>query len=285
MTRQAGKRGRKPQKQGPARFAIPWVHELVGASVAPVYPIDVSQGITDWGMLGNDTYGDCGPAAFAHETMLAGAHPTTAEIEKLYFRYTNNQDVGVNLADFLAWLRKEGLIEAFAPVEPSTVDSMMATFDRGVLLGVSLTDDANDLFNQSKPWTTAGGEKPDPQEGHAIILVKRSAPNGNATVVTWGADQGTTGPWLKACMDEAWIFLDPEDQAVLGASAWASLIASLDALPHAVPPLTPPAPVPPTPTPVPPAPDLLEQLLADVEKKHYSAALKALLAAIVKRLS
>lgn len=254
MTRQAGLRGRKPQRQGAARFAIKWAHEYVNAA-RPAYPIDVSKDITDWGMLGNDQYGDCGPAAVAHERMLAGAQPTAQEVIGLYLAYDKGQDEGVVLADFLLWLFQQGAVEGFAPVEPSTIDAIMAEFGRGVMLGVSLTDDAENLFNAGMPWTTAGGETPDPAEGHAILKVKSQSSNGDGTIVTWGADQVCTGDWLKACTDEAWVLLTKED---MGDAAYAALLADLTALPHATdnPPPTPaPTPTPsPTPSPTPPGP-------------------------------
>lgn len=251
----AGKRGRLPQRVEGDRFAIAYLHEYL-ATPTPTYPIDVSEAITDWGMLGNDTYGDCGPAAVAHDRMLAGAAPTTKEVEDLYFAYTGGQDVGVVLADFLLWLFHGGYIEGFAPVKANTIDAVMGQFKRGVLLGVSLTDDADDRFNQGLPWTTANGQKPDPNEGHAIIKVKSTSAEGDGTIVTWGADQVCDHGWLSACIDEAWAIVTKDD---MGDAAYAALIADLQALPGSTVPPTPaptptPVPVPVPPTPVPPSP-------------------------------
>ena len=47
----------------------------------------------------------------------------------------------------------------------------MAAF-HGVYVGVNLTDDADQLFGQEQPWTTANGEQPDPNDGHCIVKVK-----------------------------------------------------------------------------------------------------------------
>jgi len=257
MSRTPGLRGRKPQRQGEDRFAIKWMHEYLEATPTPAYPIDVSKGITDWGMLGNDQVGDCVPAAIAHDRMLAGAAPTTDEVVALYMKYDKNQDEGVVIADFLLWLFHQKLIEGFAPVAPATVDPIMAEFNRGILLGVSLTDDAEQLFTDGKPWTVANGETADPSEGHGILLVKSQSVDGPKTVVTWGADQEYTLEWGKACIDEAWAIVTKDD---MGDAAYAALLADLSALPHATdvpPPVAPPAPVEPPapePSPVPPAP-------------------------------
>jgi len=291
--RTAGLRGRLPQRTEGNRFAIRWADEY-GAPPAPTYPIDVSEGITAWEMLGNDTLGDCGPAAVGHERMIAGAHPTTAEIEKLYLTYTGGKDVGVVLADFLLWLFHGGYIEGFAPVQPATVDAIMCQFQRGVLLGVSLTDDANDLFNQGQPWGS-GSVTPDPNEGHAILKVKSAGAAGDGTIVTWGADQACTGPWLSACIDEAWVLVTKDDLSTAG---YAALLADLSALPHntEVPPPPAPTPAPPKPTPTPaptpappaptpgPSPDPLDAALAAFVAKHYSAAAKNLATLLVQRV-
>lgn len=275
---QAGKRGRRPQRQGADRYAIKWAHQYLRGDLAPLtYPLDVSQGITDFGLDGNGPdptltitvpgvdlsqgVGDCGPCGYEHDRMLAGATPTANETVELYFRYTDNQDSGVVIADFLLWLYRQKLIEGFAPVELATVDQIMAEFGRGIVLGVNLTDDADQLFSEGKPWTVANGETPDQNEGHVVLKVKSqgaSGANGYGTVVTWGALQEADWTWLQACVEEAWIILTTDDAAKLGPEAFAALQADLNALPNAtdVPPVpvpTPPSPAPPAPV-VPPAP-------------------------------
>jgi hypothetical protein len=40
----------------------------------------------------------------------------------------------------------------------------------GVLLGCSLTDNAEQEFNDQQPWTITASEHPDPQEGHDIHI-------------------------------------------------------------------------------------------------------------------
>lgn len=277
--RTAGLRGLLPQRQGPERYAIKWAHEYA-LLAGPVYPIDVGQGITDWGMLGNDTYGDCGPAAVAHERMLAHGVPTAQDVIDIYLAYDHGQDQGVVLADFLLWLFQQGWIDGFAPVEPNTIDSIMYSFRRGVLLGVSLTDDANDLFNQGRPWTVANGEQADPNEGHAILKIKADSRSGNGTVVTWGADQIVEYGWEQACIDEAWVLITKDDESM---ADFAALDADLRALPKvtigpAPTPTPDPAPTPPpTPDPVPPpdpgpvpdptpSPDIIHSLIHRVHQ-------------------
>lgn len=265
MARTAGKRGRRPQRQGADRFAIRWASEYLAAPV-PAYPIDVSQGIRDFGMDGNGPdpsltdppagvnpntgVGDCGVAAYEHERMLAGASPTANETVALYWQYTGGQDDGVVIADWLLWLYRQKMIEGFAPVELGTVDAVMAQFARGVLLGVNLTDDADQLFNEGKPWTVGQGEQPDPSEGHVVLKVGAMAEQGNGVAVTWGALQEMEHAWEAACIEEAWVIVTKDD---MGEAAYAALMTDLEALPNATD-VPPPVPVPPAPTPSPPVP-------------------------------
>lgn len=273
-TRTAGKRGRLPAKQGDAKYAIAYAHEYLNAAELPPpsFPIDVSRALTDWGMLGNDTYGDCGPAAYGHETMLAGGKPTTAEIEQLYLTYTGGQDVGVNLADFLLYLFQQGLIEGFAPVASGTEFAVMDALDRGIYIGVNLTDADMDRFNNGQPWVAG---TPVPDEGHCILIVKAASADGDVTVVTWGANQLAEHGWYQGCTEERWVFLDKED---LSDAGYAAMHADLAALPKVtIGPAPEPTPEPPapTPTPVPPSPPGPAQLQADLEtllKSGHGAA-------------
>jgi hypothetical protein len=267
MPRQAGLRGRLPVKPEGQRFALKWADQYLAQVPAPSYPIDVAGGITDFGMLGNDQYGDCGEAGIRHvemTTAVAAGQPvpsfTTQEAVSEYLTYTGGQDVGVNLADFLLYLFKKGRIKAFAPVDHTNVamaDSLMQIFG-GLYCGVSLTDDAEQLFNSDQEWTTAHGERPDQNEGHCIEKVRADG-TANDTYVTWGALQKATDAWSKACTEEIWVVATTEEQA---AAFDPQLLADIQALggtggqplPVPTPPPVPdPPPQPPAPGP-PPAP-------------------------------
>ena len=277
--RTAGLRGRLPVRA--EKFAIRWLHEYA-VPAAPTYPVDVSKGITAFGMDGNDTVGDCGPCAWAHDRMLAGTTMTAQEVIDLYLAYTGGQDVGVVLADFLLYLFHQGLLEGFAPVELTTVDAVMGQFQRGVILGVNLTADANTLFNEGKPWTVANGETPDPAEGHAILKTGAVTATGNGVVVTWGALQVTEYGWEQACVEEAWAIVTKDD---MGETGYAALLADLQALPSATVTPVPPAPEPPAPpvqpppvVPPAPVPDIhgfiaeIHQIVDEAKQKLIAAA-------------
>jgi hypothetical protein len=273
MSLEIFKGGRLPQLPEGQRLQIQWLHQYFGRPAA-TYPIDVSAGITEWLMLGNgpdstltvnggQPVGDCVPCAWKHDVMIAlvegklteGA-PTADEVVTLYLEYDNGQDNGVVIAAFLLWLYQKGYIAGFAPVALDQVDSTMDEFDRGVILGVNLTDSNEGEFPGT--WTEGPGNLPDPSMGHGVLKVKSASPNGQGTLVSWGALVNATPEWLAACPEEAWLILTPEDRAAFPADQWAALVADLDALPnaHDVPVTVPPAPTPappaPTPTPTPP---------------------------------
>ena len=190
-----------------------------------MYPVDVTAGITDWQMLGNgpdptcttdpNGVGDCTFAGRQHYRMAkAAAVPETETWESSnalvaeYLAYDHGKDQGANIADLLLYWYKAGTILAFAPVDhtnPAEVDAAMAAF-HGAYVGVNLTDDAEQLFEQQQPWTTANGEQPDPSDGHCIVKVKADGSQYDGWV-TWGAVQESTLQWTAACLDEAWVII------------------------------------------------------------------------------
>jgi hypothetical protein len=247
-TRSAGRRGRLPVKPPAERFAIQYLASYLPAPLPPPsYPVDVTGGVTAWGMLGNGPdptctthpkgVRDCTFAGRQHYRMAkAAASQQTETFESSdalvaeYLAYDHGQDHGANIADLLLYWYQAGTILAFAPVDhtnPAEVDAAMAAF-HGVYAGVNLTDDADSLFGHGQPWTTAGGEQPDPHDGHCVLKV---ASDGTAfdTWVTWGAVQRSTLQWTQACLEEAWVIITEEDAAA-GAVNLAALRADIDAL-------------------------------------------------------
>lgn len=266
--RVSGKRGRLPAKR---LDGLRYVHRYTASGALPVpsYPVDVSGGITRWGMLGNgpdpactthpDGVGDCTFAGRQHYRMAKAAAgseteswETSDELVAEYLAYDGGQDEGANIADLLLAWYQTGKILAFAPVDhtsPAQVDAAMQAF-HGAYCGVSLTDDADQLFSDGMPWTVADGEQPDPQDGHCIIKVKAEGGAGRDTWVTWGALQDSTPAWASECLEECWVLISQEDAdaAQLDITALRADIAALHGTGG-----QPSGPVPsPRPGPVPP---------------------------------
>lgn len=223
--RRAGLRGLRQESHAPelmlARFK--------DVAAAPPPEGDVTQGRTDWGIDHNDTFGCCGPAATDHFVMAKigpSAQPDQLGgrgVLPLYFAYGKSigepgdqPDQGVENATWLKFLFDQGIIEGYAELnknDPVEIHQAMLDF-KGCLVAVSLTDDAEQLFEQHQPWTTAQGEQPDPNMGHDILLV-RYGPEG-MTFVTWGGLQMSTIPWDHVCILEVWVIMTKEDAARAG---------------------------------------------------------------------
>jgi hypothetical protein len=246
--RTAGLRGRLPVKPPQERFEIDYLSGYLRAPLpAPVYPVDVSAGITDWGMLGNGPdptctahpkgVGDCTFAGRQHYRMAkaAAGHETPVwessnALVAEYLAYNNGQDQGANIANLLLYWYNAGGILAFAPLDhtsPAEVDAAMAAF-HGAYVGVNLTDDADLLFEQGQPWTTDAGQQPNPAQGHCIVKVAADGSQYD-NWVTWGAMQRSTLAWTVACLEEAWVIITQEDAAAANLDI-AALKADIDAL-------------------------------------------------------
>jgi hypothetical protein len=103
----------------------------------------------------------------------------------------------------------------------------MAAF-HGAYVGVNLTVDADQPFEQQQPWTTANGEQPDPSDGRCIVKVRADGSQYNGRV-TWGAVQESTVPWTAACLDEAWVIISQEHATAANVNL-AALRGAIDAL-------------------------------------------------------
>src|SRR5271168_3050280 len=108
--------------------------------------------IPSWGMDGNDTNGDCGPAGGNHGFMacasIAGkteVFPSAEQIVEYYLTYTGGQDDGVVLSDYLAYVRRTGFfghtVNLYAPVAVSDVRTLsFAVYAYGfAYTGISVT--------------------------------------------------------------------------------------------------------------------------------------------------
>jgi hypothetical protein len=176
--------------------------------------------VAEWGMDGNDSYGDCGVAGCNHLLMAAAADtretesfPTADQVVSYYLTYTGGQDSGVVLSDFLAYVRKTGFyghtVSAYAPVQVHDVPTLTTAlwlYD-AVYTGITVTQGMMDAFQAGQPWdlTAAQGE---PIGGHCVPGVGYS--DEGLTVITWGEPQLITWPAWHAVSTEAWAVIPGE---------------------------------------------------------------------------
>jgi hypothetical protein len=197
--------------------------------------------VSDWEMLGNDTYGDCGVAGCEHLFMADAADaketesfPSDKQAVAYYLKYTGGQDSGVVLSQYLTYVRAHGYyghsVKAFAPVSVHDVpvlQSAIYLYD-AVYTGIAVTQAMMDAFGQGEPWTLemAQGE---PIGGHCIPLVAFDSKT--LTAVTWGGTQQIEYAAWHAMSSEAWAVIPGELAAGDGHGVnLAALEADLDRL-------------------------------------------------------
>ena len=197
--------------------------------------------VTDWGMLDNDTLGDCGVAGLEHGFMAAAAEaglqetfPDAAQAGNYYLGYTGGQDNGVVLSQYLAYVRQNGYfshtVTAFAPIavqDVPTLQTVIWLYDFAYT-GINVTQAMEEAFADGQPWTldTAQG---DIIGGHCIPIVGYDSQYLYA--VTWGQIQKIEYSAWHAIASEAWAVITGELAAGDGHGIdLAALSADLDKL-------------------------------------------------------
>lgn len=205
---------------------------------------DWSGKVRSWGMMGNDTLGDCTCAAAGHliEEWSANANteivPADTDIISAYSAVsgydpqTGENDNGAYEIDVLNYWRNTGIanrkIYAYASLEPKNHAHIKAAtyLFGGVYLGVALPLSAQ----SQRIWsvTRGPGSEPGSWGGHAVPVVAFNSHT--LTVVTWGQLQELTWGFLDAYTDESYAILSQD--FINGGKApnaidWASLQADL----------------------------------------------------------
>lgn len=183
-----------------------------------------------WGMLANDTVGDCAIAGPMHETMLwcASAQEqiqfTDQNAIGVYSAVTGytpddpSTDQGSDVHDVLNYRRDTGLpdsttrihkIGAFVSLTPGDWNMLLEALYafEAVGVGLELPDYAMEQFQQGSPWMLQHGGTV--EGGHYVPVIGR--PNVSVlTVVTWGATQLMTRAFYEKYNDESWGILSEE---------------------------------------------------------------------------
>lgn len=263
--------GRRPPKNAPAL--------LLGRSLTDVVPAHPNTAdhlalVTDFGLYGNDQYGDCGPVSVANYIKLVTKYLTghevsvsQADVFDLYRRSgnpdfdpnTDADDNGVDMQTMLEALAKGGIggghkPVAFAKVDHTDLDEVRAAIAifGGVLFGVDLDTAQQIQTDRGGPWDY---QRTPEWGGHAVVAGKytSSSTAADVSVVTWGEVIGTTDLFLKHQLSECWVVVFDEhlgDPGFLAGVDVAQLAADYQALTGR----SFPAQPTPTPTPVPPSP-------------------------------
>lgn len=264
-----GKLGLRPGD--PTRPALRLGPALTGQVPAHPATADNASRITAWGMLGNQKYGDCGPAGVEHQRMQVTAYLTdtpyvATDTATLAFYQlvvpgfdpaTDAGDDGVVLQDMLQVAAKRGVggatPVAYARVDHTNLDEIRAAIALfgSVLFGV-------DLQVTQQNQTVWDYDPAEEWGGHCVLAVRYDGPADAADigVVTWGEVVGCTDAFLAHQLQEAWAVIWPEhlgsaeftagvDLAALAADYRALTGRDLPVPPQPTPPTPPPAPAPP----------------------------------------
>ncbi|HTU24268.1 MAG TPA: hypothetical protein VMF30_02650 [Pirellulales bacterium] len=184
-----------------------------------------------WGMMLNDTLGDCTCAAMGHEVQVVTAnHGNEATVSNQnvlvayeavsgYVPGQPNTDTGANMLDVLKYWRATGIgghkILAFAKVNPLDwleVRQAIALFG-GLYIGLALPTSAE---NQNT-WSLAGaGPRPFAADfqpgswgGHCVFVPAYTA-EGFMNCITWGAPKLLTRAWFRVMCDEAYVVVSSD---------------------------------------------------------------------------
>ena len=181
-----------------------------------------------WGMMGNDTYGDCTCAAAGHmilewttDTQPKPVVIPNPDIIQFYDHFSGgNPDAGANMLDVLKYWRSHGLdghkILGFAQLtlkNDAQLKSSVSIF-ANCYIGVALPNFAvnpppgNNMLDI--PWVVpAGGAHgdaaPNPNNGHCIPAVGYDEEN--LYIVTWGQLKSMSWQFYAAYADESFAVL------------------------------------------------------------------------------
>jgi hypothetical protein len=261
-----GKRGLKPFVHTKATLDLMAVAEqtfkALGPPPAQCYPWhDLVESATggDWGMLGNDSVGDCVVADDGHQVLLWTANqpsgkivvPTTADALAYYSALTgydgtpgDASDQGCDPVANADYLKATGItvggvvhkVDAWVPVDPSNAAGLKwAThLFGGVKFCVNLPQSAETQFGAGQPWTVLADDG-GILGGHDILNVYYyTDAQGNLwwLPVTWGQTQTTSEPWRAKYLDMAIAVLSKDFVNQQGMDAagldYSSLVAMLN---------------------------------------------------------
>jgi hypothetical protein len=178
--------------------------------------------LPNWGMLGNDTHGDCTFAGIVHARManaavldLTETFPSDTDVVNAYLSYTGGQDAGAVEADLLNFWQNNDLfgskLAAFAPTDHADLDELRSViaFYGFVYIGVQLPITYQQQFIQNQPWDLTNTPADNQIEGgHCIILTGYD--KDYVECITWGKVQKITWRWLQSYMEESWALITPE---------------------------------------------------------------------------
>lgn len=183
--------------------------------------------VPGWGMDGNDTYGDCTIAAWAHADLLWTANanppawqPDVATIESTYFALTGGADTGLDMLTVLKFAQSTGMgghkIGAFAQITTGNLEEMKQAIALGglVYFGLDLPDYIANDSAIDPPWVLPPQDTtfppPNPADGHCIILTAYDDASQTLTGITWGLPVVISYAFAETYGTESFFIISPD---------------------------------------------------------------------------
>lgn len=220
------KLGKLPKKEDKRTFKLA---KYLNTNAFPPLPPSVSyaDNITNWGMMGNDTIGDCTTAAAGHALMnwtdlnSKLFIPTENQIVQAYSAITGyvpgdeSTDNGAACLDVLNYWKSTGIanhkIGAFAEVNnfnSKEVEYSIYLFGT-IYIGIALPVSAQ---NQQSQWSVGpnlqGNNAPGSWGGHCVIAT--GFDKTGFDIITWGERIRMTWNFWYCYVQEAYVILSPD---------------------------------------------------------------------------
>ncbi len=235
--------GKKPARHDPRTIA--YATYRTGLATPPA-SAQWGEGLT-YASLGNNQYGDCVEAGYAHQIQIWGDQaghpfaPTDAEALAAYSALTGfnpadpSTDKGTDMLTALGYWKSTGLagqkITAYATLNPlsrAEISEAIAWYG-GAYIGLQMPLSAQSQIGSEWTVTTGSNAVAGSWGGHCVPICGYDA-NG-LWCVTWGALQIMTWEFFTTYCDEAFVMLATDWIAASGASpsnlAWGQLMADL----------------------------------------------------------
>jgi hypothetical protein len=204
-----------------------WLTKYLTPQLPPVpADADYTQIGESWGMMGNDTVGDCTCAAAGHAEQIGDAYgeksPATITVPQVLAAYSAitgyvpgkaDTDRGANMLDVLKYWQETGIAGQkcgpYVAFDPSRQDHWrQAVYLFGfAYIGVTLPDSVVNALPKVIDWadTTAPVNQ---DNGHCVITPGYVSAEG-VTIVTWGQTIKASWAFLAKYCDEAYAVLLP----------------------------------------------------------------------------
>lgn len=222
--------GKKPARPGAMKLKL---SAVLAKADWPVVPVNFGghNRVRDWGMLGNDKYGDCVWAGAGHEhmmaTMVGDVPDATFTTENVLSDYTaltgfsptdEATDQGTDMVQAAEYRRTTGVVDAsgrrhkiaaylsLKVGDPSQLALAMYLF--GIVgIGLRFSNKAMQQFDDHIPWSVVPKAKF--EGGHYVPAVGRNS-KGHFLVVTWGRLHAMTPSFYAKYCDEAIVYFTDE---------------------------------------------------------------------------